>query len=234
VTLLERPAGLRPHERALLEELFGEGAAPGASAPLAARMQRLMNHWRRFSEPVRAELRQAGWLDDERLRRRGVWTTGGVLLMIGAVALLLAAALLNNVFGAGVFATPLALFLLGLFVVILGQGISPLSDSGREIASGWKQFGGYLTQVTRGREAVTRPDLFERYLAYAAGLGLAEGWLRFFRKQGEMAIPAWFQPLADDGGASFMAMIASSSASTGAGAGAAGAGAAGGGASGTG
>jgi uncharacterized membrane protein len=183
---------------------------------------------------VRDELRAAGWLDPERQQRRGLWTTGGFLLMIGAVGLVIAAALLNSALGAAVFAMPLAAFLLGLFVVILGQQISPLSDSGLQAASGWKQFGQYLTQVTRGREAMTRPDLFERYLAFAAGLGLAEGWLRFFRKQGEMAIPAWFQPLADDGGASFAAMISSTSASAGAGAGAAGAGAAGGGASGTG
>jgi hypothetical protein len=234
VTLRERPAGLRPHEQALLDNLFGAEAAPGAGSPLTRQMQRLLNRWRLFADPVKAELRQAGWLDDDRRRRRGLWTTGALLLVFASFGLFIAAVTLRGALGDAVVAVPAALLLLGLFTLILAQQISPLSDVGLSEAERWKRFGGYLADVTRGREAVTRPDLFERYLAYAAGLGLAQGWLRFFQKQGELAIPAWFQPLAADGGAGFAAMIAATSASTSGAAGAAGAAAAGGGASGTG
>ncbi|MCC6187717.1 MAG: DUF2207 domain-containing protein [Anaerolineales bacterium] len=235
VTLQERPAGLRSHEQVLTEYLFGPGAAPGATGPLTEQMRKLINRWRTFAGPVKVELQQAGWLDVDRQRRRGLWTASAKLLLLASFGLLAGALALRGALGDAVFAVPAALLLLSIFALILAEHVSPLSDLGLSEAERWKRFGQYLTGVTRGREAITRPDLFERYLAYAAGLGLAAGWLRFFQKRGEVAIPGWFQPLAADDGASFAAMIAATSASAGSGAaGAGGAAAAGGGASGTG
>jgi hypothetical protein len=35
-----------------------------------------------------------------------------------------------------------------------------------------------------------RPDLFELYLPVAAGFGFAQGWAKFFQKQGGASLPA--------------------------------------------
>jgi len=237
VTLRERPGTLRPHEAGLLDEVFGPGAAPGATAALMEKLRSVLGHWKRFAEPVKAEVRQAGWMDEARKRQRARWVGGGVLLLMGALGLLvLAAGLGLPLVGEAALMVPLAVAAVSMLILALGASLSPYTDQGRQAAARWKAFGKYLEEVTKGREAVTRPDLFERYLPYAAGLGLADGWLKFFKRRGEANIPAWFRPLmaGDTGGFAAMIAATSSTASSSGAGGAAGAGAAGGGASGTG
>ncbi len=237
VTLRERPATLRPHEAALLDEIFGPYAGSGATAALMDKVRSLLSHWKRFAEPVKDEVRQAGWLDEARKRQQARWVGGGMLLLMVTLGILVLSVGVGVPLVGGVaLVLPLAVAAVSVQILILGASLSPYTDQGRQAASRWKAFGKYLEQVAKGREAVTRPDLFERYLPYAAGLGLADAWLRFFKQRGEASIPAWFQPLTAGDTGGFAAMIAatSSTASSSGAAGAAGAGAAGGGASGTG
>jgi uncharacterized membrane protein len=125
----------------------------------------------------------------------------------------------------------------GFVGIIVAAFISPLTLEGLHQAAAWNSFAGYLRAVTQGKAPVTSPDMFERYLPYAAGLGLATGWAKTFQKMEDILVPAWFQglqPGLTDG--SFVAVIAAvsaadSSASTAAGAGSS---ASGGGASGAG
>jgi uncharacterized membrane protein len=133
-----------------------------------------------------------------------------------------------------------SLFLLGLVGVIAGVALSPLTDEGATVAAGWKQFADHLKEVSRGKAAVSGPQMFQRFLPYAAGFGLLQAWAKWFQKRGWTELPPYFTALsqADDGGVSaFVAMAAATSTSGGSaagGAGGAGAGAAGGGASGAG
>lgn len=124
---------------------------------------------------------------------------------------------------------------IGLIVAML---ISTLSDEGARQASAWSSFAGYLRNITRGREPVTSPDLFKRYLPYAAGLGMATEWAKFFQKQANIPIPEWFmslQPGVDDGSfVAIMAVITAADSSASVGSGSDGGGASGGGSSGAG
>lgn len=236
VTLGERPAGLAAHEQALLDQFFGPAAAAGATAPLTEKMTALTGKWKEFAEPVKAEVRRRGWWDEARHARRVRWIFIGVMVMLGSLALTILAVALRDTFGILTLLVPLGGFIAGFVVLILGSSLSPYSDTGRAEAARWNGFSKYLSDVIANREAVVRPDLFEHYLAYAAALGLAQGWVKFFQKRGEAAIPAWFQPLAGaqtDGMGALVAVIAASG-SSGSSAGGAGGGAAGGGGSGTG
>jgi len=235
VTLNERPVDLPGHEQHLLDQFFGPPAAPGATASLTEKMTALIGKWKPFAEPVKAAVRQRGWWDPARQMQRGRWIGWGLALLLVSLVSLIAAGLLRDAFGDLVFLLPLGGFVAGLVTVILGSRLSPYSDLGRAEANRWARFSKYLSDVIANREAVIRPDLFEHYLAYAAALGLAQGWVGFFQKRGEAAIPAWFQPLAgahNDGFVALIAVVNSSGASSAAGA--AGAGAAGGGGSSTG
>jgi hypothetical protein len=63
--------------------------------------------------------------------------------------------------------------------------------------------------VSKGRETLLRAELFEAYLPYAAGFGLAESWARRHAKDSHGAVPAWFTALrADDSAAAFVAVMA--------------------------
>lgn len=234
---------LRPHEVILLESLFPGGLLQTEQS-ISEAYTRLAQHSQAFNAALDDELREGGWLDEarHRLRRRllGAGTMGlllGLALFVAGALLAVTAAAAPALLAAGVGA---GLALAGLAALIAGASYSPWTARGEQEGRAWKGFSAYLRDVTRGREAVTRSDLFERYLAYAAGLGLGSAWAHFFQKQGAGIVPAWFQSLQTSGDANFGSFVAfmsaadSAAASGSDGGASAGGGASGGGASGAG
>ena len=150
--------------------------------------------------------------------------------------------LLNSASGLWPLTVALSLSLLSLVVLVVANSYKPLSDKGLAVAAQWQRFYEYLREVTRGRAAATRPDMFELYLPYTASYGLLYRWAKHFEKKGRTELPDWFHAVSTTGAgnmAVFVAMTAAASSSGGSAAGAgaagaAGAGAAGGGASGAG
>jgi hypothetical protein len=236
---------LRPHEEGLLSALFA-GGVMGDSLPLSEVAGRLARHSKRYREPLKQEMKDAGLLDPWRQAAHDrLVLTGVVAVLVGAAALVAGAIVagLASARGAGPVATAGAAaagvggaaILVGLATLIAGAVFSPLSERGEQVAAAWKGFGAYLKDIVRGREFVSGEALFERYLPLAAGLGLGEQWAKHFQKQGYTQIPAWFRALDAETGdfAAIVALMAATNASASSGdAGAAGA--SGGGASGAG
>jgi hypothetical protein len=240
---------LRPHEHGLLEALFHSKAGLEDSIDVSKVGQRLGSHSKQFSKPLDEEMIAAWMLDEQRRSQRS--------RLIGATAL---ATLLGGLaFGAGMIwgavaennsaweMLPVAaivaglgagLFLAGFIGVILGASYATLTAAGEDAAAAWHSFRDYLKDVSKERATLLHDDLFDAYLPYAAGFGLAEGWAKRYQKQTSIAVPAWFSALdADDSSAAFIAVMAathSSVSSSGAGGAAGAAGASGGGASGAG
>jgi hypothetical protein len=232
----------KPHEQVFIDELFrkaqNERVALSKIAELASNS--------RFIQALDEELTAFGWRDAERSdRRRRFFALAGLSMGLGiavlmAGLLLLGASPVNNaeaailggvLSGAGAGASGAGL--VGLF---LAAFISILTDEGVRQAAAWKSFESYLRNITRSRESVVSPDIFERYLPYAASFGMATEWVKFFQKMNGVPLPEWFQGLhtgLDDG--SFVAIMAAitaadssaSSAASGAGGGASGGGASG-------
>lgn len=163
----------------------------------------------------------------------------GVLMILG-IAGAIGAAILSNSLGLGPITIGFALALLGICGLIFGGNVSPLSDKGVETAVTWKQYKNYLEAVSKGKQAIDTPTMFEKHLPYVAAFGLLHQWAKRFEKDGWTEMPAYFHVLPNTTGTqamgAFVAMSTAANASGGsaAGAGAAGAGAAGGGASGAG
>lgn len=210
---------LQPHEQVFLDALFrkarNERVALSEITSLAYNGQ--------FSQALEQELTTAGWRDVERNSRRGRFLAGATLALAIGLCLFFAGLLIGGllhitdpaavILGAILMGLGVALSGVGLVALIVAVSISSLSDEGVRQASAWNSFAGYLRNVTRGREPVTSPELFERYLPYAAGLGLATEWAKFFQKQANVPIPEWFMSLQsgmDDG--SFVAVMAAISA----------------------
>ena len=198
--------------------------------------------WKKYKEPLADGIKQAGFLSKARQKsRKNFFILGGLLLALGLVGIM-AMALLISALGLGPLAVMVAVALLGLVGIILGSALSPLSDAGSETAVTWKQFNNYLKDVSKGKQAVDSPTMFEKYLPYAASFGLLHQWAKHFEKEGWTETPEYFHVLpTTTGNAGMVAFVAMSAAThssggsaAGAGAGAAGAGAAGGGASGAG
>jgi hypothetical protein len=244
VTRQPTSESLLPHEQIFLDALFKKArdnrVALSDIASLAYNNQ--------FSQALDQELTAAGWRDAKRSSQRGRFLAAAVLAMALGIAVFFAGLLIGGllyimdttavVAGAILMGAGGAAFGVGLLALIVALSISTYSDEGVQLASAWNSFAGYLRNITRGREPVASPDLFERYLPYAAGLGLATEWAKFFQKQANVPIPEWFMGLQsgmEDGSfIAIMAAISSADSSASVATGGDGGGASGGGASGAG
>jgi len=233
-----QPDDLRPHERGLLEILFTTKTGTRSSVKLSELSSQLESRWKKFSEPLKQELQTGGFLDPQRQQVKRRFTVFGIILCAAGPLAIAASLILLWNWGGWPILIGLSLILIGVVALVMGAVFSPLSDAGVQEAERWQGFYEYLRDVTRGREPVLRPDVFEAYLPYAASYGLAEAWAKFFQKQGTAQIPAWFRALAssgasDEGMGAFVAMTGSAG-SVGSSSGASAGGAAGAGASGAG
>ncbi|MBK8987023.1 MAG: DUF2207 domain-containing protein [Chloroflexi bacterium] len=242
VRLAAQPSGLLPHEQALLDVLFETKKGRVDEVRISELSGRITSsQWDRYKKALQSDMEQAGYFSETRKGvRRTMLVVGGLLLLVSVSGFLLTA-VMSETFGFGPLMAAAAVFMLAVVGLVMGASFSPLSDVGAETAVGYKAFAQHLKNVTKGKEAVSRPDMFEQYLAHAASFGLLTQWAKYFEKAGWNKLPPYFHVLstADDASymASFVAMSAATASSGGSAAGAAGAagaGAAGGGASGAG
>ncbi len=241
VKQVEYPSGLLPHEEGFLEMLFESKDGRSTSIKLSKVSSKITGSaWKKYKEPLQADLQEAGLLSKSRkAARRTLTAIGGVLLFLG-LAGIVGAALLIGALGFGPLFVATAVAFLGLAGLIFGSTLSPLSDGGAETAVAWNAFHNYLKDVSKGRQSIDSPTTFEKYLPYAAAFGLLQRWANRFEKEGWTDTPAYFHVLPsttrNQAVIAFVAMshATHSSGGSAAGAGGAGAGAAGGGASGAG
>lgn len=226
------PIDLRQHEAALLDLMYSTKSGRSETVKLSELDQRLGSKFSRFSDPLLAELEDARLLDPARRALSQRFMVIGVALLIAILPLLALAVLLLDRFGPVGFLLAAVMFVLSMAAFILSGTYSPLSDDGAREAMRWQGFANYLKDVTKGREPAWDVRLFDRYLPYAAAVGLAGGWAKAFQKRGGAEIPGWFNALtsAPDGSmGAFVAMMSAANSTGSSGAGGAGAGGAGGG-----
>ncbi len=234
---LSEPVDPRPHEQGLLQALFETEEGLAEEVRLSELSKRLSSkQWKRYEEPLKQALKAAGFVDSQRKSARSRFNIVGVVLILFGFAIFMFAAISETFLA---FIPAGAVFLLGIVSVILGSMISPLTDLGATTGAEWQRFADYLKEVSKGKAAVSGPDMFSRFLPYAAAFGMLQPWAKWFEEEGWTELPPYFQPLAgagEGGAAAFVAMAAASSSAGGSAAGAAGAGAgaAGGGGSGAG
>lgn len=239
VRLRERPSTLLPHQEALLEMLFSNKQGQVKTIKLSE-LQNVVTsrRWKQYTETVKAELKAAHLFAEANQRRRNGLMSIGALLIFGGMASLLL--MFTPATGSAFALVSGSLILVGLTAVIVGATILPLTPEAIQEAAAWQRFANYLRRVSQGKEVVDSPNMFIKYLPFAAAFGLLHSWSEHFAKEGWMEVPPYFKALPghspEDSMAAFVAMSAASSSSGGAaaGAGAAAAGAAGGGAAGAG
>lgn len=228
------PDRLLPHEERLLDLLFVTKKGETRAVKLSELSRRISSsQWKAYEQAVQAELKSAGLLSRERQQAKGRLNILGLLLLFASMG----AFLLAIPWGPWTLSAAFSLTLVSIVILVVAAALRPLSQEGAHLAARWQAYQDYLQAISKGRAPVTRPDMFERYLAYAAAFGFLARWAKHFEKEEGTTLPPWFHTLSTttaDNMAAFVAMSATASTSGGAAAGAAGAGAAGGGAAGAG
>ena len=240
VTLLERPAGLKPHEQALLDLLFTDKKGVQHDVVTLSEIGKLVtsSRWKQFTEAVRDEADLEGLNDSGAKARRKQMMIWGAAILLLIVPLFFLIFLLRAAFGPWPLVVVVAVAIVGFVGMLTGAMLSPLSEKGYQYAAAFEPFRQLLKDVAKDK--TTLPDLtyYEAYLPYATAYGIAEPWVKRQAKSDYQQLPAYFRAVTDGTGmAAFVAVIVAASQSGGSasgGAGAAGAGAAGGGASGAG
>ena len=224
------PSGLRPHEQGLLNLLF----ITKQGRQTTVKMSKLSNmvsgkQWKKFTDPLEAEIKAAGYIDEARKTRRNwVFGVSGALLVLSVIVLIAIPAFLLDLFGGWPFTIAVSLFSLFVIWIALGSALTILTDEAKLLADEWQSFYGYLKDVTRKKAAVGDTNMFNRFLPYAASYGLLHDWSKFFQKEGWTEVPPYFHAVNRPGHDSMAAFVAMSSTSASSGGSAAGAGAAGG------
>jgi hypothetical protein len=244
----ENALELRQHEQGLIEMLFTHRNQRRTQINAQDLTNAVSRHFKKYTDPLRKEMEAEGWFNPKRRRARTLmYAVGLTLLLVGMIAAIALLVFTTTARGAGSVSGIHSGVILGAFFaglgftgaagLIMATGLTPLADHVVQQAAQWKSFSVYLKDVTRNREPVVRPDLFEVYLPYAASFGLAEAWAKYFQKQGMQTAPAWFTAASPDNNmGAFIAIMGStnSAGSAGSGGGAGGGGAGGGGGSGAG
>jgi hypothetical protein len=219
----EASISLVPHEQGLLDAIFKPGEVQVSLSEIATRLAYKTSL---FDQPLEQELVQRGWLDPERKQKRMNLVVVGLLGLLAAMGIFIAAAittaavLMDNLtlalFTAALAGVGVGAFLLSILLLVYSAIYSPLTPTGEEQKIRWQGFANYLKLVSQGKEPAVRADTFERYLPYAAVFGLGADWTKVFQKLGGVPLPVWFHALAGSNG-DFGAMVAVMSASDGAG-----------------
>ncbi|MFZ1401142.1 MAG: DUF2207 domain-containing protein [Candidatus Promineifilaceae bacterium] len=224
------PSDLRPHEQGLLNLLFDTKQGRQTSVKMSKLSTMVSGkQWKKFTNPLEAEIKAAGYIDETRKTRRNwILGIGGTLLVLSLIVLIAIPAFLMELFGAWPFTIAVSLFILFMVWIAVGSWLTVLTDEAKMLADEWQSFYGYLKDVTRKKAAVGGTNMFNRFLPYAASYGILHDWSKFFQKEGWTEVPPYFRAANRPGHDSMAAFVAMSSTSTSSGGSAAGAGAAGG------
>ena len=220
VICLVRPGdGLRPHERALLDQLFVTKKGPRPSVKFSELKGVMVSGWKRFSRAVLSDLEAMGLVGPERQHtRRWLIAVAVATIVVGGLGFIPAGMLVDRYEGWPLM-LPGAVVVVGLAAVIFASAFSTLSDDGRRQSAAWRAFFQSLRDIAGGRQSVGGPEAFDRYLAYATSAGVSDAWTRAFRKSGKLVVlPPWFGALAapdvSHAADSFAAMLSAGLAST--------------------
>jgi uncharacterized membrane protein len=188
---------LRNFEKRILRKVF--------SSKLERSMESLKHkfykHIPKLQDDLYEELVDQGLFTKKPKSTRDLYSGIGVSVIIGAflVGTFFASALLENSTGT-ILCLPVALGVMGLAVVMVGQYIPAKTRKGAEEAAKWQAFREYLKNLEKYEQLETAASYFEEYLPYAIAFGIDDKWIRQMSGVATARMPAWYYPTYRGGG----------------------------------
>jgi uncharacterized membrane protein len=166
---------LKPHERDLLEAMFGSGDSVG----LSALKNKFYKHLPGIKNELYGDLVSDGLYASRPDRVRLLYIIGGVVL---GVAIAVASAALMSAFGMQPVAGIVAGILSGLVVVLFGWFMPARTVKGTRELEKVLGFQEFLSRVESDRleRTIRTPETFEKFLPFAMALGVADTWAKAF------------------------------------------------------
>ncbi|PYR75122.1 MAG: hypothetical protein DMF86_16320 [Acidobacteria bacterium] len=223
-------AAVEEHQRAVRDIVFGGPARP-ATVTLGTARSRLARRAKPFSAAVERDLGARGLLDPARQAARNRLNSLALTVLLAGAAGCIAGAMLIHTYGLWPYFVPAAVVAAGVTGLVMGAGMTALTDEGVARAAAWRGFGREVDRFARHPDDRVPPST---WLAYAMAMGRAALWASYLNKH-QRDVPSWFHAAAGSSGhpaSAFSGFVVLGGASSTAGGGGSGAGAAGGGGSG--
>ncbi len=206
------PGRLNHIEEVLLRLVFGSSQPYAGEVQLRKAQRQLRRHWRQFTTGLREAAEEAGFIDAERQRTRRKWIGWGVALVclaeFGTAAILLAVAPQSQLLPIVMtVAVGIAVFILGLLVLILGATLTRLTDAALNRKQRWDAFRKHLRQMA-SKKGPLQPEWLASYLPYAIVFGLGNQWAKAFKDRGMPAHLAWLVGADQFDGSEVAALVA--------------------------
>ncbi|HUF24116.1 MAG TPA: DUF2207 domain-containing protein [Vicinamibacterales bacterium] len=197
-----------PHERVVVDALFKGGAS---EERFHVALRRLGGRSGRVGREIRSELAAARLIDPDRRGGARALTVAGMVVMAVAMMGAVLVALAGMRLGVLAMSVPLALFLSGLGMVIIGAAFSTLSRQGVRVSRRWDAYRRHLkAEIKRGRVPADG-EVIGRMLPHAAALGLLPAFGNALAKTDVRNLPPWLRTLDAAGGSGgLVAVIAAS------------------------
>jgi uncharacterized membrane protein len=179
-------AALKPHERELLERMFGAGDR----VELADLKNEFYKHLPEVRSKIFRELIDHGCYVRRPDHVRAYFVVGAIAAAVVIIALGTAA---SEAFGLSGGAAVIAGIATGVIVLGFGLVMPSRTERGTRMLEGALGFEEFLSRVEKDRldRLVKSPELFEKYLPYAMAFGVEDKWARAF--EGIYTTPpAWY------------------------------------------
>ncbi len=95
----------------------------------------------------------------------------------------------------GIICPFIAVGLVSVAVIIVGQAMPVKTRHGAEESAKWKAFKRYLRDIERYTNLEEATDQFDRFLPYAIAFGLERSWINKFSAVPSTPMPIWYHPV---------------------------------------
>jgi Predicted membrane protein (DUF2207) len=167
--------GLKSHERAMLEAMFGSRA----SVSLSDLTNKFYKHLPGLKNDLYGMLVRQGFYTGRPDRVRMLYIGAGIVAGVGLVVL---SSTVMNRFGMQPVAGVVAGILSALIIILFGWFMPSRTIRGTRELEKVRGFEEFLTRVESDRmdRTIKTPEMFERFLPYAMALGVADSWAKAF------------------------------------------------------
>jgi hypothetical protein len=177
---------LKPHERKLLEALFGSGD----SVTLSELKNKFYKHLPGIKDGLYDNLVEGGLYTARPDRVRGAYVAGGIVL--GACCAVFGGKAMDAL-GMQPLAMVIAGIASGIIIAWIGWFMPSRTVKGTRELEGVLGFEEFLARVESDRfdRVVKTPEMFEKFLPYAMALGVESNWAKAFEGIYQQS-PAWY------------------------------------------
>ncbi|MEW5982875.1 MAG: DUF2207 domain-containing protein [Acidobacteriota bacterium] len=200
------------HERELLDLLFVSKSGPRSPVMLSelGKILQSPGRWRRFTNAVHSDLRDAGLTDLSREHTRSAVNRVSLGIVLMAIVGFVATIPFVNQVGPGALAVPGVTLLVAIAGFIVAGTLPVLTDEGLRRAGLWAGHGRHLKDQSKSTGRAPGAEAFGRILPYAAGFGVAVAWAKALEKHGVKTGAPWLHARAGhgEGGGEMAATIA--------------------------